>query len=86
MTIRLQDVLSQSNLSPEEKLNQLLHVFFEMHDFDPLILINLFHLQSSDTLKNLSPQVLMEIKELSGRALGMVGEIFHEGVREGGFH
>jgi AcrR family transcriptional regulator len=85
MTIRLQDVLSQSNLSPEEKLNQLLQVFFEMHDFDPLILINLFHLQSSDTLKNLSPPVLMEIKELSGRALGMVGEIFHEGVRKGVF-
>ncbi len=85
MTIRLQDVLAQEELPPDEKLPQVLQVFFDMYDFDPLILINLFHLQSSETLKNLSPPVLNEIKTLSGRALGMVSEIFEEGVKEGVF-
>jgi len=85
MTIRLQDVLKQTESDPEEKLDQLLQVFFDMYDFDPLVLINLFHLQSTDTLKNLSEPVLAEIKDLSGRALGMVAEIFQDGVRKGIF-
>jgi AcrR family transcriptional regulator len=85
MTVRLEDVLAGHDLPPEEKLAQLLDIFFEMYDFDPLNLINLFHLQSSETLKNLSPPVLDEIKTLSGRALGMVSEIFQEGVRKGVF-
>jgi hypothetical protein len=43
----------------------------------------MFHLQSSDTLKNLSDQLLHEIKELSNKSHGIIASIFAEGIREG---
>ena len=47
--------------------------------------INMFHLQSSETLKNLSPQLMSEIKELSRKSLGSIAEIFQTGVDQGLF-
>ena len=37
---------------------------YEVYEFDPMVIINMFHLQSSETLKNLSPELLTEIKTL----------------------
>jgi hypothetical protein len=45
----------------------------------------MFHLQSSDTLKNLSPQLMEEIKVLSRKSLGSIAQIFQEGVDTGIF-
>jgi hypothetical protein len=40
----------------------------------------MFHLQSSETLKNLSPQLMTEIKNLSRKSLTAIAKIFKEGV------
>jgi hypothetical protein len=41
-----------------KRLNALKDAMFDVYEFDPLILINMFHMQSSETLKNLSPDLL----------------------------
>jgi hypothetical protein len=56
-----------------------------VYEFDPLIIINMFHLQSSETLKNLTPQLLDEIKELSGKSMQSIAQIFRDGVAQGIF-
>ena len=58
---------------------------YDVYEFDPLIIINMFHLQSSETLKNLSPQLMEEIKVLSRKSLGSISQIFKEGVDKGIF-
>jgi hypothetical protein len=45
----------------------------------------MFHLQSSETLKNLSPELLSDIKVLSRKSLGAIASIFQEGIRKGAF-
>jgi hypothetical protein len=45
----------------------------------------MFHLQSSETLKNLSPQLMAEIKDLSRKSLGSIAKIFQDGVDQGLF-
>jgi hypothetical protein len=55
---------------------------FDVYEFDPLILINMFHMQSSETLKNLSPELLSEIETLSQNSLKSMASIFEEGIRK----
>jgi hypothetical protein len=45
----------------------------------------MFHLQSSDTLRNLTPELLSEIKNLSKRSLSEMAKLFEEGVQQGVF-
>ena len=45
-----------------------------------MILINMFHLQSSETLKNLSSPLLGNITELSRNSLSILSEIFQNDV------
>ena len=55
----------------------------DVYDFDPLILRNLFHLQSSEVLKNLSPELVSEIKEIGQKALEKIAAIFKESIDKG---
>ncbi|CAB1061304.1 hypothetical protein D1BOALGB6SA_6077 [Olavius sp. associated proteobacterium Delta 1] len=45
-----------------------------------MILINMFHLQSSETLKNLSSPLLENITELSRNSLSVLAEVFKDGA------
>lgn len=46
------------------------------------MLINIFHLQSSETLKNLSSELLAEITSLSKQSLKAIAEIFKSGIED----
>ncbi|MDD2605018.1 MAG: TetR/AcrR family transcriptional regulator [Desulfobacteraceae bacterium] len=70
---------------PEKKLNDLIEAMYDVYAFDPLILINMFHLQSSETLKNLSPELMEEIEDLSRKSIGAISSIFKEGIEKGVF-
>ena len=85
LNIRLEHVKNKEPLDHAKKVVALKEALYDVYEFDPLILINMFHLQSSETLKNLSPQLLDEIKELSRTSLGTMAEIFEEGIKEGIF-
>jgi AcrR family transcriptional regulator len=84
LSIRVAQVI-QDHEGPSEKLDRLIEAMYEVYEFDPMIIINMFHLQSSETLKNLSPELLTEIKTLSKKALGHMAGIFEEGIQQGVF-
>ena len=81
--IRVTHVNKEANLPPDKKLKALMEAMYDVYDFDPLIIINMFHLQSSETLKNLSETLLEEIKELSQKSIGAIAKIFEAGIEEG---
>jgi hypothetical protein len=60
-------------------------VFIKVYDHDPNILINLFHLQSGETLQNLSDEVLQQIKIYSSLAHGAIINVIKEGIEQGIF-
>jgi AcrR family transcriptional regulator len=84
LKIRMEHVNAE-NLEPEKKLEALMEAMYDVYEFDPLIIINMFHLQSSETLKNLSPQLLSEIKALSQKSIGSIARIFSDGIQKGVF-
>lgn len=85
LTRQIKDYVDERNMSPEAKLNALRDVFIDVYEYDAMVLINLFHLQSGETLKNLSGEVLQQIKETSTDALGAITSIVQEGIDQGVF-
>ena len=83
LNIRLRHVSTEKELDGQQKLEALKDAIIDVYEFDPLILINLFRLQSSETLKNLSPQLIADIKELFSSSLGAMSDIFNEGINKG---
>ena len=81
--IRVTHVNREMDLPPDKKLKALMEAMYDVYDFDPLIIINMFHLQSSETLKNLSDDLLEEIKDLSQKSIGAIAKIFETGIKEG---
>lgn len=84
LLIRVEHVDSE-DAGPEEKLKALMSAMYDVYEFDPLIIINMFHLQSSETLRNLSPELMSEIKVLSQKSLGAIAKIFEQGIKAGKF-
>jgi len=82
--IRVEHV-NKEELAPEQKMDALVEAMYDVYAFDPLILINMFHLQSSETLKNLSPKLMSEIEELSRKSIGAIARIFEQGIDSGLF-
>ena len=76
MNIRLGDVKKEKDSNPEQKIASIKEALYDVYQFDPMILINMFHLQSSETLKNLSPPLLENITELSRSSLQILADIF----------
>ncbi|MBW2514102.1 MAG: TetR/AcrR family transcriptional regulator [Deltaproteobacteria bacterium] len=85
LLIRLEHINSDKHSEIEERILELKKAMYYVYEFDPMILINMFHLQSSDTLKNLTPELLSEIKTLSKQSLSEMAKLFDEGVRKGVF-
>src|SRR5210317_827893 len=85
MNIRLQHVTKEKDKTPDKKIEALKEALYDVYEFDPMVLINMFHLQSSETLKNLSPHLLSDIKELSRSSFASMAEIFKDGIRKGVF-
>lgn len=85
MSIRLEHVHNEKYKEPKEKLKALKEALYEVYEFDPLVLINMFHLQSSETLKNLSPHLLTDIKDLSRHSFRSMAKVFEEGIEKGEF-
>ena len=85
LQIRVDQIVKEEKMQPEQKLDALVEAMFDVYEFDPLVIINMFHLQSSETLKNLSPEVLNGITDLSRKATGGMSKIFKEGTKKGVF-
>jgi AcrR family transcriptional regulator len=82
---KLERLYLQEGLDAEEKVEALKDLFYDVYNFDPLILINLFHLQASDGLRNLPPDRLSKLNELAGKSLRSLAAIFDQGKDEGSY-
>jgi AcrR family transcriptional regulator len=80
LLIRVTHVNKETSFSAGQKLSALIEAMYDVYDFDPLIIVNVFHLQSSETLKNLSESMIAEIKTLSQKSIGAIAKIFEEGI------
>lgn len=85
LQIRLEDLHVTKGLSAEQRVALLKELLYDVYEFDPTILINMFHLQSGDTMKNLSPELLSEIKTMSDQALSILSKIFEDADQKGAF-
>ena len=69
LQIRLEHVSKEANTSSDERLESLKNALLDVYDFDAPILINMFNLQSSETLNHISLELLTEIKDLARNIL-----------------
>ncbi len=72
-------------ISFEKKIMRFGDVFIDMYDRDPNILINLFHLQSGETLLNLSDEALKQLIKHSTQAHAAIIEVCRKGTECGYF-
>jgi AcrR family transcriptional regulator len=85
LLMRLEHVNREQTLSCSDRFKALKEAMYDLYDFDPSILMNMFHLQSSDSLKNLTPRLLLEIKSLSNHSLAAMATIFAQAMEQGEF-
>ena len=76
MNIRLEDVKKEKDSDPAQKVASIKEALYDVYQFDPMILINMFHLQSGETFKNISSPLLDNISELSRNSLQILADIF----------
>ena len=84
LTTQIQEVVNL-DISVEEKMERFRDVFIDVYEYDASILINLFHLQSGETLHNLSAEMMQHLKENSARAHGAIIQVIKEGIDKGIF-
>ena len=82
---KMEGVYSQDGLSPEEKVKALEKALYEVYEYDTLNVINVLRFQSSEALRNLSPELSSRIKDHSRNYLRAIAGIFEDGMQEGVF-
>ena len=76
LNIRLEQLKGDVSLSSHDAITALKEAMLDVYEFDPLVLINMFHLQSSETLKSLSPDLRDSIRHLSDTSMGRMAAIY----------
>jgi AcrR family transcriptional regulator len=79
---RLDRLQSGAERNPENEIRLLKEELYKLYESDPLIFQNVFHFQTSENYKNMSPELVNEVKVFAGGALGSVAEIFEHGIRK----
>ncbi len=83
LLIRLDHLHAQKDLDHRGKISQIKAVLLDAYEFDPMIFKNLFNLQTSETLKELSPELIQEIKVLGQQTIKKIAAIFQRGINQG---
>jgi AcrR family transcriptional regulator len=82
---RLEQIEERDEQSPEKRIVEIKDMLYSLYAFDPLIFMNVFHFQTSEVYRNISQELMAEIKGFAGRALNSMARIFEEGIRKGLF-
>ncbi|MBF0209386.1 MAG: TetR/AcrR family transcriptional regulator [Desulfamplus sp.] len=85
ITSQMKKFINRDDIDAEAKMHLLKDTFMNVYEYDPMVLINLFHLQSGETLQNLSDEVLDELKQTSSEALSAITSVVNEGISQGIF-
>ena len=83
--IRLEYVKNLNDISDQQRIMSLKEALYDVYKLDSLILISLFNLQTSESLRNLSSELLSEIIRLTQESLKIIADIFSEGINNGVF-
>ena len=71
--------------SSEDEIRALKEEMLRSYENDPLVFRSVFHFQTSDHYKNMSPELVEEVKSFAGRALRFTAGIFERGIQKGIF-
>ncbi len=82
INVKVDHAVGNGSRNYEAKQHALLEAIREVYDYDPMILNNMFHLQSSETLKSLSPELINEINDLARRSLHAMADMFALGIEK----
>ena len=85
LLIRMVHITGTEDDSTEERLESLKYALLDTYNFDPLVLINMFKLQSSETLQHISYELLTEITDLARKILGKIIEVLRSSLNETAF-
>ncbi|MBF0303746.1 MAG: TetR/AcrR family transcriptional regulator [Desulfamplus sp.] len=85
ISVQMKKFINRHDINAEQKMHLLKDTFIDVYEYDPMVLINLFHLQSGETLTNLSAEVLEELKQTSADALSAITSVVTEGIERGLF-
>ena len=80
--LRMKHVAAEKNLDYRQKIAALKKALFDVYEFDPLILKNLFFLQSKEAVQLLTPELMAEINDLSDQAMDKIASIFETDLCE----
>jgi hypothetical protein len=83
LSLRLQRVKEIKELSHEERIKAVQEALCEAYEIDPPVFITLSHLQSSETLDNISTDLFEQIMGLTQQSLDTLADIFEEGMKTG---
>ena len=82
---RVEKVASKKDPDPLRKVRSLAEAMYDVYRFDPLTLTNVFHMQSSEALRALSPEQQHLINDMAAQALRTMADIFRDGMDQGVF-
>jgi AcrR family transcriptional regulator len=85
LVAKMEAVYRQEGLGPEDKISALEKALYEVYEQDPVNVINVLRFQSSEELRNLSPELSSQIKSGARNYLRAIAGIFEEGVDAGVF-
>ena len=83
LNVRLQRVKERKQMSHAQRITAVKEALCEAYKIDPPVFVTLSHLQASETLDNISPELLDQIMGLSRQSLDTLAGIFEEGVEAG---
>jgi AcrR family transcriptional regulator len=83
LSLRLQRVKEIEEITHEERIKAVKEALFEAYEIDPPIFITLSHLQASETLDNISADLLNQIMGLSRQSLDILSAIFAKAMSDG---
>jgi AcrR family transcriptional regulator len=83
LNIRLEHLNNDTESDLRSKISNIKNALLDVYEFDPLILRNLFHLQSSEVLKNLSSELIDDIRIIGRNALEKLAGLFQQGIQQG---
>jgi len=87
LNLRLQRTKEKREMPLDQRINAVREALCESYEIDPPVFITLSHLQASETLENISPDLFEQIMGLLGQSLGTLADIFademdHDGIRD----
>lgn len=79
---KLEALYNRSDLNPFQKLQLLKEVVYSIYELDPVALRNVFALQTSEGINNLSKEISEQINFISKNIIRTISKIFEDGIRE----